>query len=136
MENKNIIQYFLDCVTTNYINFSGRARRKEYWSLILFALITIFLFVSIGDLVDEKYQGYVMGTPFIALFIPVLSAGVRRMHDIGKSGTTLLVYFIPVIGSIWLLVLLFTESNSGPNKYGPNPKKPNLGNELEQIGTE
>jgi uncharacterized membrane protein YhaH (DUF805 family) len=58
------------------------------------------------------------------------------MHDIGKSGTTLLVYFIPVIGGIWLLVLLSTDSQKGANKHGPNPKNPIIENELDLIGSE
>jgi uncharacterized membrane protein YhaH (DUF805 family) len=47
---------------------------------------------------------------------------VRRLHDVGKSGWMLLIVLIPLVGIIWLLVLLATESNLGDNKYGPNPK--------------
>jgi uncharacterized membrane protein YhaH (DUF805 family) len=136
MENRNILQYFFDCVTINYANFRGRSRRKEYWSLILFTFIIFILFLTIGDLFEGQYQQYFFGFFFIAFFLPVLSAGVRRMHDIGKSGTTLLVYFIPVIGGIWLLVLLSTDSQKGANKHGPNPKNPIIENELDLIGSE
>ena len=136
MENKNILQYFFHCVTINFMNFRGRARRKEYWSLILFVIITIFITMSVGDLFNFQKSQYLLGIPFVIFFLPVLSAGVRRMHDIGKSGTTLLVYFIPLIGGIWLLILLFTESQKGTNRHGPNPKNPILDDELDLIGSE
>jgi uncharacterized membrane protein YhaH (DUF805 family) len=118
------------------MNFRGRARRKEYWSLILFVIITIFITMSVGDLFNFQKSQYLLGIPFVIFFLPVLSAGVRRMHDIGKSGTTLLVYFIPLIGGIWLLILLFTESQKGTNRHGPNPKNPILDDELDLIGSE
>jgi uncharacterized membrane protein YhaH (DUF805 family) len=44
------------------------------------------------------------------------------MHDIGKSGWMLLVALIPLVGSIWLLVLLASNGNQGDNAYGADPK--------------
>ena len=76
------------------------------------------------------------GIILLGSFLPGLSMGVRRMHDIGKSGTSLMVYFIPIVGVIWFLILLTTEGDKRVNKYGPDPKQPDLGNELDQIGVE
>lgn len=59
----------------------------------------------------------------LAMLIPSIAVSVRRLHDIGKSGWMLLIYFIPLIGSIWLLILFLTDSEPGENKYGPNPKE-------------
>lgn len=58
----------------------------------------------------------------LAVFIPSLAVVVRRLHDIGKSGWMYLIIFIPLIGAIWILVLLLKDSELGDNKYGPNPK--------------
>ena len=58
----------------------------------------------------------------LAIFIPGLAVGVRRLHDIGKSGWMMLIILIPFIGWIWLLVLSVMDSQAGDNAYGPNPK--------------
>ena len=54
--------------------------------------------------------------------MPSLAVAVRRLHDIGKSGWMLLIGLIPLVGAIWLLILLLRDSEAGENKYGPNPK--------------
>lgn len=51
----------------------------------------------------------------LAALIPALAVGVRRMHDVGKSGWYLLI-------PIYNLILAFTEGDAGDNEYGPNPK--------------
>jgi uncharacterized membrane protein YhaH (DUF805 family) len=58
----------------------------------------------------------------LAVLVPSLAVMIRRLHDIGKSGWWFFISFIPLIGSIWLLVLLVTDSQPGENQYGPNPK--------------
>ena len=62
----------------------------------------------------------------MVLFIPGLAVAVRRLHDIGKSGWMILIALIPVIGAIWILVLMVTDSNPGENLYGVNPKEVTL----------
>ena len=128
-------------VLKQYADFKGRARRKEYWMFILFNTI----FGGIATLLDYALgfgsegvkatidQGDVIITPGIlsgiyalVLFIPGLAVLVRRLHDIGKSGWMILVALIPLIGTIWLLVLLLTDSNPGENLYGANPKEVTL----------
>ena len=136
MHNKNILEYFVHAITKNYVNFSGRSRRKEFWSIILFFFLSIILTSKLSDFLDYEVFGYLFGGIFAFFFLPILSGAVRRMHDIGKSGTNLLIYFIPIIGGIWVLVLLMTESDYGTNRYGYNPKKDNSDNEIEAIGKE
>jgi len=70
----------------------------------------------------------------LAMLVPSLAVGVRRLHDVGKSGWFYLISFIPLIGLIWLLVLFFTDGKSESNKWGVNPK--NLSNEIDSLGTE
>lgn len=62
------------------------------------------------------------GAYSLAILVPTLAVTVRRLHDIGKSGWMYFVGLIPLIGGIWLLVLLVTEGNHGPNQYGEDPK--------------
>jgi len=109
-----------------YADFSGRARRQEYWMYVLF--YTLFVFAAMAvDGVLMVSTGMVF-TPITTLFslamiIPTLAVAVRRMHDLGKSGAMILVTLIPIIGSIWFLVLLATEGQIGENQYGSDPKE-------------
>jgi len=66
--------------------------------------------------------GPLYGLYSLAVLIPSLAVTVRRLHDVGKSGWFILVGLIPLIGSIWLLVLFCTDSKPGENQYGPSPK--------------
>ena len=89
----------------------------------MFVLFNIIFSIAAGAL-DAALGtwGAIGGLYGLAMLIPGLAVGVRRLHDTGKSGWMLLIAFIPVIGLIWLLVLLATDSTSGSNSYGPNPK--------------
>jgi uncharacterized membrane protein YhaH (DUF805 family) len=114
------MKWYLRVVKDNYANFNGRARRKEYW---MFALFNV-LFVFVAAIID-----YFLGTfPMIyciyllAIVIPSIAVLVRRLHDIGKSGWWFFIGLIPLVGAIWLLVLLCTDGNPGENSYGPSPK--------------
>ena len=114
-------------VLKNYAGFSGRARRKEYWMFVLFnmifAFVAIFLDNILGIAMEGIGYGPLYGLYLLAIIIPSLAVVVRRLHDIGKSGWMILISLIPLIGAIWLLVLLVTDSNAGDNQYGPNPKE-------------
>lgn len=113
-------------VLKQYADFKGRARRKEYWMFVLFNFLFFIVFSITSAVVDlEAFAasiGVVMIVYLLAIIIPGLAVTVRRLHDIGKSGTWFFIYFVPVIGGIWLLVLLCTEGNRGPNQYGADPK--------------
>ena len=121
-------------VWKQYSDFSGRARRKEYWMFYLFNMIALLLLymvvaiVAVGVMVTTKNESllFLAMIPLIiyclAVLIPDLAVTVRRLHDIGKSGWWFFISLIPVVGGIWLLVLLCTDSESGANKWGDNPK--------------
>ena len=139
------MKYYLE-VLKKYATFSGRARRSEYWYFALFnfiaAILISFVDRALGTSIDfESANGAVVmqfGWIYIVynlfVLIPSLAVLVRRLHDVGKSGAFFFVAFIPLIGFIWLLVLLFKDSDPGDNKYGPNPK--GMGNtEIDQIGS-
>ena len=113
-------------VITNYAIFKGRARRKEYWMFTLFSLIISIVLsvidVSTGMFDPELGRGLTSTIFSMAVLIPTIAVGVRRMHDVGKSGWFMLISLVPIIGGIWLLVLLCTDGDSSENAYGPSPK--------------
>jgi uncharacterized membrane protein YhaH (DUF805 family) len=113
-------------VLKQYADFGGRARRTEYWMFTLFNLIIMIVAMFIDNVAGltagELPYGVFYFLYAIAVFIPGLAVAVRRLHDVGKSGWMLLIALIPFIGAIWLLVLMFADSNIGDNQYGANPK--------------
>ena len=122
------MNYYIE-VFKKYAIFSGRARRAEYWYFTLFNII-IKLILIVPAIIFAA-QGYTMVTIvlyglyflyILAVIVPHLAVTVRRLHDVGKSGWMLLIALIPIIGAIWLLVLLVKDSNPEENKYGSNPK--------------
>ena len=119
------MSYFLKCIN-NYTNFSGRARRKEYWMYMLFLWLFTMVAVLIDWVIAIAMGGYfynIVSTLFsLATLLPSLAVGVRRLHDVDKSGWWMFISFVPVIGGIWLLILLATEGTPGKNIYGYNPK--------------
>jgi uncharacterized membrane protein YhaH (DUF805 family) len=101
-----------------YAVFSGRARRKEYWLFVLFNLIfAILLGFTDGmlGLVSDSGQGVLSSVYQLAVLIPSIAVGVRRMHDTDHSGWWLL---LPIVN----LVFAVREGTNGPNDYGPDPK--------------
>jgi uncharacterized membrane protein YhaH (DUF805 family) len=103
-----------------YADFSGRARRKEYWMFFLFILI----FAVMANILNIVLRTTVINILYVlVIFIPNLAVSVRRLHDIDKSGWWIFINLIPLIGSIWYLVLLATDGNPGDNQYGQNPKE-------------
>jgi uncharacterized membrane protein YhaH (DUF805 family) len=126
-------------VLKNYAVFSGRARRKEYWMFVLFnmifAIVAMILDNVLGIAIKGVGYGPISGLYLLAIIIPSLAVAVRRLHDVGKSGWMIFISLIPIIGAIWLLVLLVTDSNSDENEYGSNPKdlQPDI-NEIESTG--
>ena len=120
------MEWYLKVVRDNYANFNGRASRQEYWMFFLFNII--FAFVA-GFVDGFLGLGFLELIYVLAVFIPGLAVGVRRLHDVNKSGWWLFISLIPIIGAIWLLILLCTDSNPGENNYGPSPKAAPILNE-------
>lgn len=114
-------------VLKQYADFNGRARRTEYWMFALFnfifSIVAIILDNILGTAIEDVGYGLFYFLYALAVLIPSLAVAVRRLHDIGKSGWMILISLIPIIGGIWLLVLLVTNSNPGENEYGANPKE-------------
>jgi uncharacterized membrane protein YhaH (DUF805 family) len=108
-----------------YADFSGRAPRAEYW---WFYLLIIVLYV-VATIVDSILglegtagpYGLITALAMVAVLVPSIAAGVRRLHDTDRSGWWLLIALIPLIGAIVLLVFFVIEGTKGDNQYGPDP---------------
>jgi len=116
-------------VLRKYAEFNGRARRKEYWMYTLVTLIICVVLYGGGFAAFFSGQRAVGGTLIglyvlyaLATFIPSLACAVRRLHDTNKSGWWILISLVPILGGIWVIVLLAIDSDPGVNQYGPNPK--------------
>ena len=105
------MNYYLK-VLQNYATFTGRARRSEYWYFALFNLIISFGFGFICGLIQVPELANIYT---FAIFIPSIAVGVRRMHDVGKSGWFILI-------PIYNLILACTDGVQGDNEYGADPK--------------
>jgi len=98
-----------------YADFSGRARRKEFWMFLLFHLIFLYTPMILGTILDTPALMMVTVIYVLVALVPYLALAVRRMHDIGKSGWYLLIPYY----NIYLCCL---NSEFGDNQYGPDPK--------------
>ncbi len=105
---------------SKYVDFSGRARRSEFWWFYLAGVLA----VAVGAALDLAVGTYPLfyGLAALATFLPTLAAGIRRLHDTGKSGVYILFGLIPLVGGIVLLVFFVQDSAPGANEHGPNPK--------------
>ena len=105
------MNYYLK-VLQNYATFSGRARRSEYWYFFLFNFIISFVLGFVGGIMDTTVLANIYT---LVVLIPSIAVGVRRMHDVGKSGWFILI-------PIYNFILALTEGEKGENEYGIDPK--------------
>ncbi len=139
---KNPLKAYAD-FWKNYANFNGRARRSDYWFVVLAEMVIGTVFVILAGIImaivynatwDEEAMavvaavaGGIVGLYSLATIVPRLALTVRRLHDIGKGGIYLLMYLIPCgIGPIIILVYCCTDSQPGINQYGTSEKYPQL----------
>ena len=141
MQQKSLFTYWLECFTKHYADFSGRARRSEYWGTVLFnviaqvvlsvvlvaVLVIWFSSTEMNADVSVVRLSLIMIKAVRSLYnliwlLPGLAVAVRRLHDIGKSGLNVLWVFLPIIGWIMLLYWFCQDSELGENKWGANPK--------------
>ena len=123
------------CVVKKYCDFNGRASRSEFWWYTLGNMIVCYAWSFIVSMItgasvmvgaDGQFHFSALQLlsyiPSIALLLPTLGVGARRLHDIGKSGWSLLIAIIPIIGSIILLIWEVKDSDQNANQYGESPK--------------
>jgi uncharacterized membrane protein YhaH (DUF805 family)/cold shock CspA family protein len=131
-QSTGLWSYFWRALTQNYVNFAGRARRKEYWGYFLFWVISLLVIAGAGFFIDAVTGNFdgdesavvavgLCGVFLLATFLPSLSLTIRRIHDIGLSGWFYLLVFIPTIGSLIILVFALIPTQGRENRWGPVP---------------
>lgn len=113
-------RYFVDTLKHRYADFEGKATRSQYWYFVLFYVLLSIVLVLIdtfvvnpllGMNIQEASQGGILQMVFaLALIIPTIAIGVRRLHDIGKSGWWMLISLVPIIGFLVLIFFFVQES--------------------------
>ncbi len=101
------MQYYL-AVLKKYAEFTGRSTRSEYWFFVLFNLIIAIVLSVLGALVHPLMALYYLYS--LGVLIPSIAVGVRRLHDIGKSGWWLLIALVPLLGALYLIYLFCQPS--------------------------
>ncbi|MEO6113854.1 MAG: DUF805 domain-containing protein [Sphingomicrobium sp.] len=108
-----------------YAEFTGRASRSEYWWFYLLIIIVYVVAMIVDSVIGTDQAlgpyGIVMAISMLALLIPSIAAGIRRLHDTDRSGWWLLIAFIPLIGVIVLLVFFVSGGTAGANRFGEDP---------------
>ena len=117
-ESYNIVDWTVK-VLKNYVNFEGRARRKEFWFFVLATMIAGIIVGIVGEILD--IGDLLSGILNLALFLPSLAVGARRLHDTNRSGWWQLIAFT-IIGIIPLIIWLATETKKEVNQWGQPAK--------------
>ncbi|MGO9699022.1 MAG: DUF805 domain-containing protein [Xanthobacteraceae bacterium] len=103
---------------SNYVKFSGRAIRSEYWFWVLFYCLGIF----VAGIIDSVLGIYVIsGLFWLATVLPTLAVTIRRLHDLDRTGWWIFIGLIPLIGWIILIIWYCTRGTVGSNRFGPDP---------------
>ena len=121
-----------------YAEFDGRSRRREFWAFVVFYwLVTAAIIGAFGRPMTVRWPfgysfslwlpqgsvgGWVSGLFWALSIVPFLALGVRRLHDVDRSGWWLLAWFMPMFGWAVLLVFACLDGSVGRNRYGTDPK--------------
>lgn len=109
-----------------YADFNGRSQRTEYWLFVLFVIVVSVVLSMIDKMIgtySDSGVGLLSGIFSLAVLLPGIAVGIRRLHDTGRSGWWLLIALVPLIGEIVLIVFMVQDSVPGTNAYGPSPKE-------------
>ena len=118
-------QAILSCYRDNYVGFTGRAPRSEYWFFVLGNVLAFMVILAVTYPLGGIYlAGPGAGLFVLASFLPSLAAQVRRLHDTNASGWWLLLAFIPYAGGLIMLVWFCLPGTKGENRFGSDPLDP------------
>ena len=130
------MNWYLTLMTQKYASFSGRARRTEYWMFFLVYFVIALVIGVVEGLLS--IGGYLTGIFALVHLLPSLGVTVRRLHDTGRSGWWILLFYAvpmvlnatgsPILSvvslaiSVWMFVELgCLKGTAGPNRFGPDP---------------
>jgi uncharacterized membrane protein YhaH (DUF805 family) len=102
------------CLAEKYAEFNGRASRPEFWWFVLFCFI-------VNIVAGAVFRGWISSLISLALFVPEIAVGSRRLHDIGKTGWLQLLWLVPIIGWAILIYWAAQPGQAGANQYGDAP---------------
>lgn len=107
-------------VFSNYVNFSGRASRPEYWWFFLFMVLVSIVAAIIDAALFGSKNGFGPTSIVLTLatLLPGLAVGIRRLHDIDRTGWWTLIALVPIVGIILLIVWACQEGTRGENRFG------------------
>ncbi|WP_436858968.1 DUF805 domain-containing protein [Citrobacter tructae] len=114
------MNWYID-VLKNYAVFNGRARRKEYWMFVLINMIVSIVLNVIQSVIGLEIP-WISIIYMLGVMLPSIGVAIRRLHDTDRSGWWLLISFIPVVGTIVLIVFLCQNGTAGNNRFGADPK--------------
>lgn len=103
---------------SNYVNFSDRACRSEYWYWVLFATVGAIATYTIDIYMFDSDMPTINTIFNLATVLPGLSVAVRRLHDLDRSGWWIFLFLIPLIGIIILIIWFCSKGTDGPNRFG------------------
>jgi uncharacterized membrane protein YhaH (DUF805 family) len=129
-----LVESLRTCLLERFATSKGRASRSEYWWFQLALLVVTtawpspfggFGDLASGELPEVSMPGLILSlVALLALLVPATSVTVRRLHDIDRAGTWMLLGLVPLVGMIVLLVFTCRRGTSGPNRFGPDPLAP------------
>lgn len=108
-------------ITERYTDFGGRSRRSEFWWFALFYFLLMLVISLVIGSISEKLSSMLMFLIWLGLLIPYVAVGIRRLHDIDRTGWWILIGFIPIIGFFVLLYFFVQRGTPGTNRFGPDP---------------
>ena len=101
------MEYFINPIKNHYVDFEGKVTRKPFWMFMLISTIISIVLTIIGGIVQLPIIGSIFS---LAILLPSLAIGARRLHDINKSGWWQLLWLIPIIG--WIILIVFWATDS------------------------
>lgn len=115
---ESFVSDYRNVLTNKYAMFDGRSSLKEFWMFTLVSIIASIVVAIVGGIIHMKFLSQLYS---LAVLVPSIAVGIRRLHDTNKSGWFVLIGLIPVLGWIVLIVLFAQKGDAGANQYGPAP---------------
>ena len=101
------MEYFINPIKSHYVDFEGKVTRKPFWMFMLISTIISIILTIIGGVISVPIIGSIFS---LAILLPSLAIGARRLHDTSRSGWWQLLWLIPILG--WIVLIVFWAQDS------------------------